>query len=113
MLDQLRRVFGKPKGEELDPYILKRISERVVLHYFQSWGQSKEEKIEAIKDAATLARVEVIFEIQDGNIVPMYPPLSPWQAFRQELDKCFPLGHFESEAKAVQDVIQKYHDRKE
>lgn len=77
------------------PYEFKKTAERLLLKYFQSWGQSSQERQEALTQAETLARVDD----------------SKRDAFLQELSVCFPLGKLEDEVAAIEDVIRKFRDR--
>jgi len=111
MLKRIRKILLGTKRPEVNQGILKFTATEVVLGYFQSHGQTPQERINALKRAAALARVEVVFRIEDGQIVPYYPSFSHWVEFRRELETCFPLGQFEWEVAAVQGVIQNYYNR--
>ncbi|GAH83504.1 unnamed protein product, partial [marine sediment metagenome] len=106
MFERIKGLILGTRRPELDPYQLESTAEEVVAYYFQSRGQSQQERLIAIKAAAKLARVEVVFTIENDQIIPHYPIDSPWVEFRRELKKCFPLGRFEREVAAVQHVIR-------
>lgn len=111
MFERIKGLILGTRRPELDPYKLKSTAEEVVGYYFQSRGQSLQERLIAIKAAAKLARVEVVFDIENGQVIPHYPIDSPWVEFRRELKKCWPLGQFEWEVAAVQKVIRNYYNR--
>jgi len=67
------------------------LAARVVLKYFQTWGQPQEERDEAIRKAATWAGVD---ENDEG--------------FRGAIETCWPLGQFEQEAAAIFSVMQQF-----
>jgi len=111
MFERIRKLIFGPKRPELDPHQLTMTAGLVITSFFQTHGQSPQERVDAIKAAADLARVEVVFDIKDGVIAPYFPPTSPWPEFRRALYKCFPLGQFEREVAAVRRVIHNYYHR--
>jgi len=111
MFERIKGLILGTRRPELDPRQLESTAELVVGYYFQSRGQLLEERILALKGAAEMARVEVVFTIENDQIIPHYPPLSPWLEFRRALESCWPRGQFEWEVAAVQDVIRNYYNR--
>jgi len=93
-----------PNEEEI-----KEVARRVVLKYFQFWGQSDKERADAISQAAKLAGVEVSFEEdENGVIFSTHPEGSKWPEFLEAIKKCWPLGQFEGEEEAVAKVIKQF-----
>jgi len=111
MFERIRRLILGTRRPELDRVQLERAAELVVSYYLQDQGQSPQERLLAIKSAADLARVKVIFTIENDQVIPHYPPDSPWPEFRRALEECWPRGQFEREVAAVQDVIRNYYNR--
>ena len=67
------------------------LATRVILYYFQSWGQSESKRDEVLK--------ELFYEC---GLKPGSPEA---KTFLRELSKCWPLGKFEDEEEAVEQLI--------
>ncbi len=108
--------------EEIEiPYEVEEASQKLVLMYFQHWGQKVEDRINALNAVVALAGIKAEF-FQEMPAIPGHQVISQiksgWRAlnegealrakkFREELDKCFPLGRFEDERDAVSKLIMK------
>jgi len=94
------------------PYEVKEVAQKVVLMYFQHWGQDLRKRVDALNDAVALAGIKAKFS-QDG----IGATAGWWVAseldgmrakkFREELEECWPLGKFEEERDAVARLIIK------
>ena len=111
LLSFLRKEKVLSGEEEPTDQDYKHVAEHLLLRYFQSWGQTMQERVDAISEAAKLAKVEVHFIVEDGKTIPQYPEGGNWPEFRAELNKCFPLGQFEQEATAIAGVIQRFREK--
>jgi len=95
------------------------LSDRVLLFYCQSWGQTVEEKISVLNEAVCAAGIESKFSQyeKDGKLV------AGWEgeeidnfraiAFRKELDCEWHRGSFEAESSFIDGLIFKYKNNKE
>jgi len=85
------------------------VAQHCLLRYMQSWGQSAQDRIQALNDAAEAAGIQARFE-QGPN-----GENAGWRGkesargitFRKEIDGCW-RGSFEEETAAIEAVIAKY-----
>ncbi|MBA7570533.1 hypothetical protein ES708_12285 [subsurface metagenome] len=111
MFERIRTIVLGNKRPELDQDRLGLVARELLLYAFGPWGGTLQEKVDAIKAAAELARVEVIFTIEDDRVSLHYPVASPWPEFRLDLLKCYPREMFGQEIAAVKEVIRNYYNR--
>ncbi len=92
------------------PYEVEEASQKLVLLYFQHWGQKLEDRINALNNVVALAGIKAKF-FQEGDT-------TGWKAeteldglrakeFKEALNECWPLGKFEDERNAVARLIMK------
>lgn len=106
-----KRQSTRSEVIKADEHELSDIAKKVVLHYFQSWDQGLEKKREVLNKAVKFVGLDAEF-IQDGKrtgwVGENEEDLRSAKLFREELDKCFPIGSFEAEVCAVINVLEKY-----
>jgi len=89
------------------------VPNKVVLNFFQHWGQSLQDRVDALNEAIELAGFKgVKAEVKD-NGWSIYGPeeaMGLFKDFYQELKACFPKGKFEWEEEAVRQVIKRYQE---
>lgn len=98
-------------GVEFKPNPMYWVPNMVVLHFFQNWGQSLQERVDALNKAIELAGFKGIkAQVNDEGWDISGPEelLNLFKQFYQELKTCFPKGQFEWEEEAVRQVIIKY-----
>jgi hypothetical protein len=92
--------------------IMSNLSDSVVLHYFQGWGQSIGCRIDILNEAVKAAGINAVFNQyeEDGKLIAGWEGKGGERAiqFRRDLDMCFPLGKFEDESAAIEGVIAEY-----
>lgn len=96
---------------EVKPIPMYWVPKKVILNFFQSWGQSLQERVDALNEAIELAGFSgVKAEVNDGgwSINGPQEVMEAFKEFYQELKGCFPKGQFEWEEAAVTQVILKY-----
>jgi len=91
----------------------KMLPQKVVLNYFQHWGQSRQNRMDTLKEVAKAIGFNVEFELtSDDKEIGVRcgddRSRELWPQFFQDLNRCWPLGHFEDEEEAVRRVIEKY-----
>jgi len=96
----------------IDNYRIKEIAEKVVLQYFQSWGQTLDERIKALNMAVAAADIKAVFTQTDAQAGWIGTEGEIASQFRKELDKSWPIGSFEEERDAVITIINSYRSRK-
>jgi hypothetical protein len=89
------------------------IATKVVLMYFQQWGQGVQQSVDALNAAIKAAGIDaefVQFDDEGGEIVAGFKGRESQRAiqFRKDLDACFPKGKFEREVASVVNVILNY-----
>ena len=82
--------------------------------YLQSWGQSVEQRIKALNDAAEAAGIKARFEQGPKGENAGWRGKDHERAvrFRREIDGCW-RGSFEAEQAAIEGVIRKYQEGKD
>jgi len=98
-------------GGEFKPNPMYWVPNEVVLSFFQNWGQSLQERIDALNKAIELAGFKGVKARVNGggwNISGPKGLIDLFEQFYQELKACFPKGQFELEEEAVRQVIIKY-----
>lgn len=102
-------MFKKTK-EKISGRDIRRIAECTLLVFFQNNGFSREEKIKALNDIIKISKIETEFK-QGNQMCGWYFDKSgegeKGIKFREELEKCFPLGKFEDEVDAIENLIYK------
>lgn len=101
---------------EIRPNPMYWVPNKVVLDFFQHWGQPLEQRVAALNEAIELAsfketRAKVNETGETGWSV--FGPESEETLFKQfyeELKSCFPKGKVEWEIDAVRQVIKKYQE---
>jgi hypothetical protein len=92
------------------PYEVEDVAQKVILMYFQHWGQKLEDRVNALNAAVAFAGIKAKFS-QDGTT-------SGWwiaseldgiraKKFKADLEECWPLGKFEEERDAVANLIMR------
>lgn len=99
--------------EFLQQKVKEVIPTRVILDYFQNWGQPLQVRINALKEAAEAAGLKAEIElISDGKEIGVKcadeHSKELWPKFYQDLNACWPRGQFEDEERVVRKVIEKY-----
>ena len=94
---------------------MSNLSDKVILSYFQSWGQSVEERLGILNEAVEAAGISAICTGKEinGELVARWigkdqSELKRAVRFREELEGCFPLGKFEEESAAIERLINNY-----
>ncbi len=96
------------------------IARAVLLHYLQSWGQTAEERGEALIQAGRWCGFNCHLETINGQVIPQVggataedsaENLAAWQEFRAAIERCWPIGSFEAECDAIVDVLHEFQDR--
>jgi hypothetical protein len=93
----------------------KMLPQKVVLNYFQHWGQSVQDRIDTLKELANAIgfNVEIELTSNDKEVGVRFGDehtKALWPQFFQDLNACWPLGHFEDEEEAIRKVIEKYRE---
>ena len=101
------------EGDEIKPNPLYLIPNKVVLNFFQQWGQLLQDRVDALNEAIELAGFTgVRAEVTDSGWS-IYGPEEKMELFKQfyrELKGCYPKGQFEWEEEAVRQTIVKYQE---
>lgn len=87
------------------------VPNKVVVNFFQHWGQSLQERVDALNEAIELAGftgVKAEANDKGWTISGTKENEELFKQFYQELKTCFPKGQFEWEEEAVRQVILKY-----
>lgn len=87
------------------------VPNKVVMDFFQSRGQSLQDRVDALNEAIDLAGFSgVKAEVNNGgwSINGPQEVIETFKEFYQELKGSFPKGQFEWEEEAVRQVILKY-----
>jgi len=113
----MRNIFAcKPKVP--DEVMATALATKLVLDYFQMWGQTAYDRKQAMAEAAYFAHVAVKFREgpEYGRIswvayCQTESQLPRWELFRQALECCFPLGKFENEVDAIKAVLLEFRNK--
>jgi len=100
-------------NEEFKPNPMYWVPNKVVLNFFQHWGQSLQERVDALNEAIELAGftgVKAEANDKGWTISGTKENEELFKQFYQELKTCFPKGQFEWEEEAVRQVIKKYQE---
>jgi len=96
---------------EFKPNPMYWVPNKVILDFFQNWGQSLQERADALNEAIELAGFEGVKAQANETgwaISGSEGTQDLFKEFYQELKSCFPKGQFEWEEEAVRQVIMKY-----
>jgi hypothetical protein len=97
-------------------YKMNDLATRIVLHYFQNWGQPLQERIDTLNEAVTFVGIKAKFiQNERGASWSSDDEKESQRAkeFRMNLNKCFPQGQFELEVKVVEGILQEYKAKTE
>lgn len=106
----MERQFTSEQGE-FKPNPIYWVPNRVVLDFFQNWGQPLQERVDILNEAIELAGfkdVKAEVDEKGWTINGNSTNEELFKQFYQELKSCFPKGKAELEVEAVRDVILKY-----
>lgn len=87
------------------------VPNKVILDFFQNWGQPLQERVDALNEAIELAGfkgVKAEADEKGWTISGTKENEELFKQFYQELKACFPKEQFEWEEEAVRQVILKY-----
>ena len=98
------------KQAENPPARVGDIATGVLLHYLQHWGQTVEERGEALIKAGRWCGFDCHLEVSGGQVIPQVrtESLSAWQEFRAAIEKCWPIGSWEDEHAAIVGVLERF-----
>ena len=89
---------------------IEKIARNILLGYMQSWGQTAEEKCDALNRGLAAAKIKAKYFIKDNETLincKTAKEADRAKEFRQKIDRCW-RGSFESEVSAIKNVINKY-----
>jgi len=93
----------------MKPYTMD-LARKIVLLYFQAWGQTIEERINTINETLEFVglRGQISWNKEKEELYADGPDEKHIETFHHELCECFPLGSLEREASAIERVLKKW-----
>ena len=96
---------------EFKPNPMYWVPNKVILDFFQHWGQPLQQRVDALNEAIELAGFKGTRAVVNDTGWTISGPENEEALFKQfyeELKSCFPKGQFEWEEEAIRQLIKKY-----